>query len=75
MPTKNPRINVVLEKGLYSAVSDLAQQEGISKSMAVRDLVKEAMEIRGDMALTALAEEREQTFNPDTALSHEEVWA
>ncbi len=74
MPTKNPRINVVLENKLYSAVSDLAKQEGISKSMAIRDLVKEAMELREDIALTALAEERELTFNPDTALSHEEVW-
>ena len=56
MPTKNPRINVVLESGLYSAVSDFAKQEGISKSMAIRDLVKEAMELREDVALTALAE-------------------
>lgn len=75
MPTKNPRINVVLEGGLYSAVSDLAKQEGISKSMAIRDLVKEAMELREDVALTVLAEERELTFNQDTALSHEEVWS
>lgn len=74
MPTKNPRINVVLESGLYSAVSDLAKQEGISKSMAIRDLVKEAMELREDVALTSLTKEREQTYNPDTALSHEEVW-
>ena len=74
MPTKNPRINVVLESGLYSAVSDFAKQEGISKSMAIRDLVKEAMELREDVALTALAEQRELTFNPDTALSHEQVW-
>ncbi len=74
MPAKNPRINVVLEKGLYLAVSDLAQQEGISKSMAIRDLVKEAMELREDIVLTALADEREHTYNQDTALSHEEVW-
>ncbi len=74
MPAKNPRINVVLEKGLYSAISDLAKHEGISKSMIMRDLVKEAMELREDIALTALAEEREHTLNPDTALSHEEVW-
>ncbi len=75
MPTKNLRINVVLESGLYSAVCDLAKQEGISKSMAIRDLVKEAMELREDVALTALAEEREYTYTQDAALSHEEVWA
>lgn len=74
MPTKNPRINVILEKGLYNAVADMAEQEGISKSMAIRDLVKEAMELREDVALAGIAEERENTFNPDNALSHDEVW-
>lgn len=75
MPTKNPRINVILEKGLYNAVADMAKQEGISKSMAIRDLVKEAMELREDVALAGIAEERENTFNPDNALSHDEVWS
>jgi predicted DNA-binding protein len=74
MPTKNPRLNVILEKGLYSAVKDMAEHEGISKSMAVRDLVKEALELREDVALAGMAEEREKTFNPDNALSHDEVW-
>ncbi len=75
MPTKHPRINVVLEQGLYNALADLAEQEGISKSMAIRDLVKEAMELREDVALAEIAEKREKTFDPDTALSHEEVWS
>jgi len=74
MPAKNPRINVVLEKELYSAISDLAKQEGISKSMIMRDLVKEAVELREDQALTMTAREREATFDQEKALSHEEVW-
>lgn len=52
----------------------MAKHEGISKSMAIRDLVKEALELREDVALAGMAEEREKTFNPDTALSHDEVW-
>jgi hypothetical protein len=52
----------------------MAEHEGISKSMAVRDLVKEALELREDVALAGMAEEREKTFNPDNALSHDEVW-
>ncbi len=75
MPSKHPRINVVLEHGLYRAVADLAEKEGISKSMAIRDLVKEAMELREDLALAEIAESREKTFDPDTVLSHEEVWS
>lgn len=75
MPTKNPRINVILEKGLYNAVAEMAKQEGISKSMAIRDLVKEAMELREDSLLAGIAEERENTFILDNALSHDEVWS
>lgn len=74
MPTKNPRVNVVLEKPLYLAIEHLAKREGISLSLKVRDLVKEALEIEEDMALSILAEERERTFKRSTALKHDEVW-
>jgi predicted DNA-binding ribbon-helix-helix protein len=74
MPAKNPRINVVLEKPLYSALHKLAEDEGISMSMLMRDLVKEALEIREDQALADFAEQRENSFDRSNALSHEEVW-
>lgn len=74
MPTKNPRVNVVLEKPLYRAIEHLAKRDGISLSLKVRDLVKEALEIEEDMALSILAEERERTFKRATALKHNEVW-
>ena len=74
MPAKNPRINVVLEKPLYKAVHDLAEDEGISMSMLMRDLVRESLELREDRALAAFAAEREEGFDRRKALSHEEVW-
>ncbi len=74
MPTKNPRINVVLEKPLYEEVARLAKQDGISLSLEVRDIIKEALEIKEDKCLTAFAESRERTFSKTKALSHEEVW-
>jgi len=37
MPTKNPRINVVLEKPLYNSIERLAKKEGVSLSLKVRD--------------------------------------
>ena len=43
-------------------------------SLLMRDLVKEAVEIQEDQALAVIAETREQSFDPNTALSHEEVW-
>jgi hypothetical protein len=74
MPAKNPRVNVVLEKPLYSVLHRLAEDEGISMSMLMRDLVKEALEIREDQALADFAEQREDSFDRSKALSHEEVW-
>ncbi len=74
MPVKNPRINVVLEKPLFHSVERLANRDGVSLSLKVRDLVKQAIEIEEDIALSALAEERERTFPKTKALKHHEVW-
>ena len=74
MPVKNPRINVVLEKPLYNTIERLATRDGVSLSLKVRDLVKEALEIEEDMALSAFAEKREKTFAKSKSLKHHEVW-
>jgi predicted DNA-binding protein len=74
MPAKNPRINIVVEPSLYAAIQDLAEKKGMSLSMLTRDLIKESLETYEDISFFKLAEEREKTFNPDTALSHEKTW-
>ncbi len=74
MPTKNPRINVVLEEPLYRTVARLAKKDGVSLSLKVRDLVKEALEMEEDIALNAFAEEREKSLKKTKALRHDEVW-
>ncbi|MGR3218510.1 MAG: toxin-antitoxin system, antitoxin component [Candidatus Anammoxibacter sp.] len=74
MPTKKPRINVVLEKPLYECIDQLAKKDKVSMSLKVRDLVKEALELEEDIALSGFAEEREKTFSKTKALKHNEVW-
>ena len=74
MPARNPRVNVVLEKPLYEAVGLLAKEEGVSLSTAVRDLVKEAIEIREDIDLARFAERRERTRRRSRSLTHKDVW-
>lgn len=74
MPAKNPRINVVLEEPVYNSVERLARKDGVSLSLKVRDLVKEALEIEEDIALSQLAEKREKTFTKKKSLKHDEVW-
>ncbi len=74
MPTKNPRINVVIERSLYSLVHEIAKKQGVSMSTVIRDLVKEGLESHEDIALAQLAESREKTFDKSKALKHKEVW-
>ncbi len=74
MPAKNPRVNVVLEKPLFHAVKKLARRDGLSLSLKVRDLIKEALEIEEDIALAAFAESREKTLRKSTLARHDQVW-
>jgi hypothetical protein len=73
MPTKNPRVNVVLEPELYKAVAMLAKKEKTSLSAKTRDLVKEAIEVYEDICWDMIAEEREKTLKGRT-MSHRDVW-
>ena len=75
MPTKNTRVNVVMEKPLHTAVSGLAKREGISMSMVVRDLVREALELREDIGLARMAEEREKSLSHTKKVSHKDTWS
>jgi hypothetical protein len=74
MPTKNPRVNIVVEPSLYSAMQDLAASEGVPMSTVAHDLIREAIDLREDVALAALADTRIKTFDKKEALTHEDVW-
>ena len=74
MPTKNPRINIAVEPPLYKIIERIAKAQGISMSMATRDLLKEALVLQEDAALSLFAEEREDSLSSGDTLSHSEVW-
>ena len=74
MPTKNPRVNIVVEPPLYSVMHELATKEGTSMSTIARDLIREAIDLREDVALAAFADTRMKTFDRKAALSHKNVW-
>ena len=74
MPIENPRIHIVVESLLYGMMHDIAQAEGLSLSALARDLIREALELRENVALAALAEEREKTFSRKKSLSYKQVW-
>ena len=74
MPTKNARINVVVEKPLYTIIDEMSKERGISKSMVVRDLVIQAIDLREDQVLARFADERVKSLDKAGMLTHEEVW-
>jgi predicted DNA-binding protein len=75
MPSKKPRINVVLDDNLYKNIQFLAETEGVSLSAKVKDLIKEALEVQEDLYLATFAEEREKTWDKSTTRSHDEIWS
>ena len=75
MPSKNPRINVVLDDYLYKNIQFLAESDGVSLSAKVKDLIKEALEIQEDLYLAAFAEEREETWDKSRTRTHDEIWS
>ncbi len=74
MPAKNPRVNVVLEAPLFEAVARLAKKDGVTLSLKVRDLVREAVELYEDEYLASVAAEREKSFVRSKALSHGQIF-
>ncbi len=67
-------MNVVLERPLYEALGRLARREGASLSTKARDLLLDALETHEDLALSAVAEDRERNLDRSKALTHDEVW-
>lgn len=75
MPAKNPRINVVLDTVMYQNIQSLAEKEGVSLSNKVRDLIRDALEIHEDVYLAALSENRYETLDESSLLTHDDVWS
>jgi hypothetical protein len=74
MPSKNPRITAVLEAPLYKWLKKNADSRGISISLMMRDIVREAYEREEEIYWARKGEERLGTFDRSKALTHEEVW-
>ncbi|MFI5361685.1 MAG: antitoxin, RHH family protein [Elusimicrobiota bacterium] len=71
MPTKNPRLQVVLEKPLYEALASLAKGDHVSMSTKARDLIKEAIEHLEDLGLASIVADR--AAKPEKLLSRKEL--
>ena len=66
-----------LLEGCYLATAfdqKLSKKEGLSMSLIVRDLVREALTIYEDTYWAQEAEAREKTFSRAKAKSHKQIW-
>lgn len=74
MPAKNPRVTAVVDRGLLAWLRAKAAREGISVSLVVRDLLMRVREDEEERYWATAGEERLDSFSPDEAESHDDVW-
>ena len=72
MPTKNPRINITVEKSVVTLLSQLALKEHKSIASISKDLILEALERREDVALSTIAKIRDT--NDAKRIKHSDAW-
>jgi predicted DNA-binding protein len=72
MPTKNPRLNVVLSEDTYLTIEKIAKQEGKSMSVVAKELMEDAIEKHEDMLLSEMAMKREAKSKK--TISHDKAW-
>ena len=72
MPTKNPRLNVVLDNELYEMIEKIAKQEGKSMSVVAKELMEDALEKHEDLLLSEMAMKREAKSKK--TINHDKAW-
>ena len=70
----NQRTLVLLEPPVRDLIKQMAKEKGISISSICRDLICEGLEIFEDRYFDRIASEREDKFNWEHSLTHEEIW-
>ena len=72
MPTKNPRLNVVLDKEIMDMVEKISKRQDKSMSVVAKELIEDAIEKHEDLLLSELAMKRESKSKK--TISHEKAW-
>jgi len=72
MPTKEPRLNVVLDKETRGIIAQLAKRHDKTLSDIAAGLIRDALEVQEDVYFSNLAEERRKDTRPP--IPHDEFW-
>ncbi len=74
MAAKNPRVMVVLDPPLYRWLRRSARADGVSLSLRLRDVVREAFELQEERYWAREGERRLRAFRRGKAVSHAHAW-
>lgn len=72
MVTENPRIQVTLDNETSALLATMASNSSRSLSATAADLIREALELHEDAALSEFADKRLKETK--SWVSHEQVW-
>ncbi len=72
MPTKKPRLNVVLDSELYDLVEKISKHDDKSMSTVAKELIEDALERHEDLLLSEIAMKREAKSKK--RVSHDKAW-
>ncbi len=72
MPTKHPRLNVVLDSELYEMVEKISKLEDKSMSVVAKELIEDALEKHEDLLLSEMAMKRESKSKK--TVPHVKAW-
>jgi hypothetical protein len=72
MSTTKRRINITADADVEAALKLVAERDGVPMATKAAELLRNALELEEDLALGAIAEERERAHVK--FISHEEFW-
>lgn len=72
MATLHPRLNITFDPEKTAILAELAEKNHQSVSAIAKELILEALERREDIALSALAEQRES--HRQKKIKHKDAW-
>ncbi len=72
MPTKDPRVNIVLDKATRDALAALAAARAMTLSSTAADLIRDALEVQEDVYFSRLAAARRE--EKCASVTHELAW-
>ncbi len=74
MPAKNPRLSAVVDTALMRWLRSKADDQGISVSLIVRDILMRVRDEEEERFWAAAGADRLESFSSGEAIVHDDAW-